>query len=1046
MLRRARCLYPALVAAAAALGAERLPWSVYDASHGLAGDAVRNLFQDSRGLLWIGTSAGLSRFDGREFRSYDTRDGLPSPRIEAVAETPDGSIWVATSQGMARLRPAASAIRAPLFTVETLPEPLGSGAVDHLVAAPGGALYATRAELVMRLELDAAGRLAGRAVELPPELGGVSDVLEGADGTLWVGGWNALARLAPGHPPQLLAVGRTAESAAVEGIEAVRALAVDGAGRLWLAAAGALVAWLPEPAGAEPRAPLLARARRPRAPGDLPTRPGEAVVFGQPEGLPSPFVNDLAVASDAVWAAGRLGLFVVPTAGGGAARAIGVAHGLHEPAQLAALVDRDDALWLGSESRGLARLGRTGFVAFGEADGLAGDRASAIFEAPPGELHVVTWSRDLHRFAGGRFERLTPRALNLDRISGWGWNQFVLRDRRGRLWYPTGRGLYRFTAADAAGALVTARPERHWTLGSGLPGEDVFRLYEDRRGDVWVSTISIPCLTRFAGGEAPQPVPETEPCDRRQGAPTAFAEDGDGNLWIGFYLGQLARVTNGVWQFFGEADGVPPSFVSDLHLDRRGRLWIATAAGGVARVDAPGAPRPQFHRYTSRSGLTTDAARCLAEDAGGRIFVGTTRGVDRLDPETGGVRSFSTEDGLPNSLVYACHATPDGALWFGTLHGVARYLPPPERAPRPPRVWLAGLAVAGEPRAVPERGAETLPAVVLAPGQRSLRVDFFGIALDRGRDLLFESRLLGAGEDWSAPSPERSVQLAGLGPGAYRFEVRATTRDGVAGDNVAGFDFELLRPVWRRPWFVALGTIALAAAAAAAARLRTARLVAVERARARIASDLHDDVGSSVSRIGLLGELARRRLRDAPDAAEAILGEIGQEASELAEATSDIVWSIDPRRDDLGSLVVRLRRFAADLLEAKAIALEFVAPADAAAVALSPEVRRALYLTLKEAIHNVAKHSRARQARVAIALAGGELRAEVADDGCGIDTERARQAFAEGRHGLGGMAARAAAAGGEARVEPVAGGGTRVALRFPAGRSHRDAISRPPAG
>jgi signal transduction histidine kinase len=142
---------------------------------------------------------------------------------------------------------------------------------------------------------------------------------------------------------------------------------------------------------------------------------------------------------------------------------------------------------------------------------------------------------------------------------------------------------------------------------------------------------------------------------------------------------------------------------------------------------------------------------------------------------------------------------------------------------------------------------------------------------------------------------------------------------------------------------------------------------------------------------------------------------------------------------------VRLRRFAADLLEAKAIELAFVAPEDAAAVPLAPEVRRALYLTLKEAIHNLAKHSGARSARVAIALDGSEVRAEVVDDGRGIDPARAAQAFAEGRHGLGGMAARAAEAGGKARIEPAVPRGTRVALRFPVrrggGGSHVHAIS-----
>src|SRR6185295_10311328 len=132
----------------------------------------------------------------------------------------------------------------------------------------------------------------------------------------------------------------------------------------------------------------------------------------------------------------------------------------------------------------------------------------------------------------------------------------------------------------------------------------------------------------------------------------------------------------------------------------------------------------------------------------------------------------------------------------------------------------------------------------------------------------------------------------------------------------------------------------------------------LERVRTSIASGLHDDVGASLSRIGLLGELARDRVVSAPAESSEMMERIAEEARDLTEATADIVWAVDPRQDDLGSLVVRLRRFASDLLAARGIRLHVDVPADADAVVLAPQVRRALHLALKEAIHNVAKHSR----------------------------------------------------------------------------------------
>jgi len=1038
---RHRLLSVALLLGASALLAERLPWSVYDSSNGLAGDAVRDLLQDSQGYLWIATSSGLSRFDGREFRNYDRREGLPVPRVETLAETPDGSIWAGTALGLARLAPEARR-GGDLFVVEDLGPGFGRSAIDKLYVGPSGALWAGVSERLARIFVDLSGAIRVEEIPIPVGAGAVISFAEEADGTLWIGAAFALLRRSPAGVIERLTIGDPPGEVPFPGIENARALAVDAKGRLWGGGNGVLFVWWPGQFGSGIAEPVLSRARIARFGGDLPEAPGEVVVYGEAEGLPSPFVNETVIGRDSTWVVTRKGVLVI---GAGGSRTITTEQGLVEALETSAVEDRDGSLWLGSESRGISRLGRSGFVTYDEADGLVGDRVSAVLESPPGRLFAVTWSRDLHRFDQGRFESITPRTGLPANNGGWGWNQTFLWDRKGRLWIPTGRGLFRFAPLDDVDRLRTATPERGWKVGNGLPGNDVFRLFEDRHGDIWVATISFPCLTRFVGGETPVPVPGLAGHESMEGSPTAFAEDRGGNLWVGFYVGHLARYDGESWRFFDERDGMPSGFVGDLHVDREGNLWAATQGGGLVRVERPESESPRFVRYTTREGLTTDSVRCVTEDAVGRILIGTSRGIDRLDPATGGVRSFSTEDGLPNNLVYVCHAASDGALWFGTLHGLARYQPPPEESERPPRVLITGVAVAGEPVALPDRGVETLGELILTPRQRSLRVDFVGVSLALGKDVQYQHRVLGASEEWSAPSPERGVQLAALAAGSYRFEVRAVTRAGGLGANVAALELRVLPPLWRRAWFVGLVLALLAAAVWFAVRVRVLRLLAVERARSRIASDLHDDVGSSVSRIGLLGELARRRLRDEPAAAEEILGQIGQEASELAEATSDIVWSIDPRRDDLGSLVVRLRRFAADLLEAKEIDLTFDAPADAAALTLRPEVRRALFLTLKEAVNNVAKHSGAAEARVRIELAGSELLAEVVDDGRGIDPTRAEEAAAEGRHGLGGMISRAAGAGGSARIEPAAGGGTRVELRFPAGRSarsgsHEDAV------
>jgi signal transduction histidine kinase/ligand-binding sensor domain-containing protein len=1006
--------------------AERLPFRNYTTTEGLAGDAVWDLLPDSRGYLWIATSSGLSRFDGQVFRNYDTAEGLPSPRVRSLLETRAGTIWVLTAEGVARLDPQPRAGQPP-FRPEPLPYGIKGSAVGCLVQEPSGRLWICTRHVLLAVDDPETGFAQARRVELPGGMkyeGGA--MAREAEGSLWVPTYSGLLRLLPDGGCWLYSIWPSEYD--------VRDFAVDRAGRLWLGTANGIFIFWPEPArsthGAGAIRSLHTPSRRPAWPGELPSRPGEVIAYDKASGLADSFIYSISVRSDGtIWVGTRGG---VSQFSAGALHNILPAQGLPEPAVTAAVEDRDGTLWLGTESRGLARLARSGFTAFGTEDGLAHDSISSLFEDERGELYVVTFSRELHRFDGRRFQRITPRSVFRKARAGWGWNEFFLRDRKGTWWVPTADGLYHLPSVARPEDLSAAKPLAHFGPSNGLPGRDVFRVFEDRKGDVWASLIAAPPLVRIRPGSDRPEVISALTGAETGGAPTAFAEDREGNLWMGFYLGGLARVRGEEWRFFGAADGVPPDFVTDLYRDRAGRLWMATLSGGVARIDDAGSAAPRFVRYTVQQGLTTNSTRCLTEDNRGRIYIGTSRGIDRLDPHTGRVRSLTNADGLPNNLAWTCYADRHGRLWFGTLHGLARFDPAVEPPRRPPVVLIAGLEARGLRRPLPELGTREVSGWVLEPKQDALRIDYLALAAS---DVLFQHKLEGRGEDWSTPTAARSVAFPQLAPGRYRLLVRAVTHDGLVSAVPAAVSFELLPPFWRRPWFFALMATALAAAIWAAYCLRVRRLVALERVRTRIAADIHDDVGASLARIGLLGDLARDRMAAEPRQAAEMLDQIGTEARELAETTSDIVWAVDPRKDDLGSLLVRLRRCAADLLEAKGIGLRFESPPDATLVGLAPETRRGLYLLLKEAVHNIARHSRATEATVRVEVHGGAVVGEVRDDGIGIDPQAAADAESVGRRGLVGMHERARLLGGELRLVSAPGEGTRLTVRVPLARS-----------
>ncbi|MBK8341553.1 MAG: hypothetical protein IPK99_16960 [Flavobacteriales bacterium] len=168
-------------------------------------------------------------------------------------------------------------------------------------------------------------------------------------------------------------------------------------------------------------------------------------------------------------------------------------------------------------------------------------------------------------------------------------------------------------------------------------------------------------------------------------------------------------------------------------------------------------------------------------------------------------------------------------------------------------------------------------------------------------------------------------------------------------------------------------------------RARLKRRLHVAQLRASLSRDLHDDIGSTLSSINILSNVARKKAEVMGDAdAVASLDKISDRSQRLMRNMSDIVWSVDPNKDTLEELIMRMREFAASVLDAKGIAYTFDLPAKVPSLTLAAEVKNNLYLIFKEAINNVVKHAEAKHVDVRIVLEGGSLRLEVKDDGTGM--------------------------------------------------------------
>lgn len=1026
------CLVAMLAQPAAAL-AERLAARRYSTADGLAGDYIIHAMRDSRGFLWFSTRDGLSRFDGVRFVTYGMADGLPTATVNHLLETRAGVYWVATNGG-GLCRFNAQGVRGGtdgMFVRYRISGEPATNRVNVTFEDRSGRLWLGTDSGLFVMRSDG-GRITFERVHLPPAPddrtdGGVSTIVEDDEGSLWVGiGYALMRRLPDGR-----AVMYRPEPPGVT--DAVSFVEVDRQRRLWVGFRSGLLVLEPAPAASFTgpgrlvvrtfaRTPTSALAGRAADGGGAVER---ARWYTTSDGLPDNIVMSAYLLDD--------GRAWIGTARG-AAEFDGrrfvphdAARGLPDNQITKIIADSAGGLWFTSVT-GAVKVLRNGLVTYDRADGLPDNRIHSIMEDASGGLLVVSGNYEISRLIGSRF---VPTRPALPAVNTCGWLSGCAHlDRSGDWWVSTSSGLFRWSNIVNLSDIARRPPRSQFRTGSGLSGDNVLSTFEDRDGNLWISTVP-GGLTRWerATGKFDQygDAAGLPPMKSQRIRPSSFAEDRAGNLWVGFDPGGLARRRDGQFQAFLPEDGAPLGTITALHLDRAGRMWIASSQAGLVRVDDPSAARPVFRSFTTTAGLASDNVRCLTEDDRGRLYAGTSRGVDRIDPVSGAVKHFSVVEGLASDFMTAAFRDRSGALWFGTIAGLSRLDPAAEvaspAARSSPAVFISSLRVAGSAERVSELG-ETAPApLTLGPTRNQLEVGFFGLSFESGEPLKYQYRLDGADTDWSPATELRSVQYASLSSGSYRFMVRAIRQNGVASTTPAVISFSVLPPFYARWWFISLLALGAGALGLVLYRARVAQLLRVERVRSRIATDLHDDIGASLSQIAILAEVARERMSHggAERAAAEPLERIAETSRGLVDSMSDIVWAINPEVDTLSDLVHRMRRFAEDTLGASDIEVQFRAPMPAERLKLGPDVRREVFLILKETVTNIAKHANCTRVAIDFDSDWRRLWLRAADNGQGFDPAEATDG-----NGMASMRRRVAALGGHLVIDSAPGRGTTI--------------------
>jgi ligand-binding sensor domain-containing protein/signal transduction histidine kinase len=682
------------------------------------------------------------------------------------------------------------------------------------------------------------------------------------------------------------------------------------------------------------------------------------------------------------------------------------------------------SLLIGTFENGLYLLDAGGATMhFTRADGMSSDQVGSLCEDREGNIWIGT-GNGLDALRGRKVEMLNPP----DQWDGHNVLSFWVRPD-GSAWIGTkGAGLYHYeesgsnvqwshfdqsnnlAAPNVWSVLETTRGELLiGTWGAGLlvetaghfesPGElskitaGVLALYEGKAGEIWIGTTI--GLLRYANDKLILVAGNKEltVADVR-----AITESSDGTLWFGMSGGGLASLKQGTLKQFRKYDGLSSDFVHCLYADTDGTLWIGTADNGLCRLQ-----KGKFSTISKGEGLPSSAIVHIVDDSIGNLWLGSEHGIlrvsktelnrcaDRLE-RTIHCLSYGKAEGLDSQSCPggfqpgACMAS-DGRLWFPTTKGIAIVDPTNVTTNRvPPPVVIEEFMVDG--KAVTRLDAQ------VPPGKQRFELRYTGLSFAAPDRVRFRYKLDGLESDWVEAGTGRIAQYSYLKPGQYSFHVIACNNDEVWNETGASLDFTVQPHFWQTWWFfaVALGTGVgmVGGGVAMVARRRERRKLeqlekqqAVEKERARIARDIHDDLGASLTRIAMLSQTMRKNLEGNSQEASAA-ERVNGIARELTRAMDEIVWAVNPKHDTLDSLATYLGGFAQDVLAPAGIRCRLNVPVCLPPLAVTAEVRHNVFLAFKETLHNVLKHASASEVEISLETAPAGFALIIADNGCGF--------------------------------------------------------------
>jgi len=993
------------------------------------------ILQDSYGFIWIGDQGGLIKYDGYELKRYTQipfdSTSLSSNWVMAIKEDEKGNLWIGTWGGGLNYFDQRTETFTRFINDKNNPNTISSNTILRILINDDGSLWlGTQDQGLIHMKIDSSGIPSYNNYDLniipdPPVRTGdnyILDLYKDRQNKLWIGTIEGGLKLLDPSTGEITHFKHDLNNPTSISSNIVSSICEDDSGNLWIGTGSYA---LTEGNGLNKFDPNT----------------GQFIHYNHDSDDPSSLCsNNIS----------------------------------------SLLIDQKGILWIGTVTNKLNSIlisellldRKPHFTHYSDFDR---NTVTSIYEDRSDNIWILLFGRTVYKFNQQQNSFFWFRSIEINPNSLSGRTvSMVQEDESGNIWFGTD-GLDRYDAITGNFTYFPYDPSNP----QGLSSPYVTSISEDKYGHYWIGTENgINRLNPKTGIFTHIFENSVDTYGLRSNDIREVLISQTGDLWVASYKSglQLYDIEENRFHYFDlDTNSIEDETINGIYEDKTGTLWIHTYNYGFFALRIIDHTIESVNHYlhdpknvnSLSYNLVSDIVRPSIKDTDA-VWIGSSNGLNRLDLTTETFTHFFVEDGLPSNMILKVLEDNEGNIWCTCANDIAVYdirtgeirsysngdgMPTTEFSSRPqnacktsdgqlifgaaigalgfypdrlkgnlhiPEIHLTDFKIFHESVKL-DTTIQFIKKIELTYDQNIFSFEFAALSFTNSKKNQYAYKLEGLYDDWIYIGNERVASFTGIDPGEYIFRVKGSNNHGIWNKTGASLLLVITPPWWATWWFKTIIIITILGVGYSIYRYRINKVREMERLRVQIASDLHDDIGSTLTKIAVHSELIQTTTEK--EKVSTASKKIGTMSREIISTLSDIVWSIDSRNDTVGDLIDRMRDFLETVFPLGSIHIDFLTKGLHFDQKIEQALRQNIYLIFKEAVNNAAKHSGADEIRISMINGDGKFKMEISDNGTGIKEEVKHK----GHHGIENMEMRAKRIGGDLRIDKLERG-TSVTL------------------